>query len=336
MVKIVVKFYPLVGLQQHMRPKDDYFKICADVTGGEIFPITGKSNMEIIKAISGQKVHAHGRGLPFPETSGIFAKKKVYTAHFNVVGISRKSNFMRARLWNRFDKVIALTDYAKKNFIRGGIDPKKVEVLPLPIDYDHYSNLNGGEKFRKKFGLDKDEPFVLVVGLRSGKNIDVIARACELSGVKCVMVGPVEKNEVKSEFGWLLPNEYDLGSKSENVIFTGKLGDQELYQAIDAATIYANSSDHTFECFSLIAHQCAAAGKALCLPDFGVFDKFEGAALFHNNKNPKQLAMNILKYVHDKKLAERNGKKAQSVAKSHDYKNVVKLYERFYNKVGFI
>lgn len=330
-MKIVVNFYP-IGL----RPKDDYFKICADVTGGKIFSILNKSKSEIIREISGQNVHAHGRGLPFPEMSAIFAKRKIYTAHFNVVGVSGKSSFLRTKLWNRYDKVLAITDHARKNFVKEGINPNKVEVLPLPIDFSYYSKPSGGDKFRKKFGLEKKEPFVLVVGLRKGKNIDVIARACEMAGVKCVMVGPARKSDVKPGFEWLLPTEYDANRNSEKIIFTGKVSDRELLQAIDAATIYANSSDHTFECFSLITYQCASAGKAMCLPDFGVFDNFKGSALFHSNRDAKQLAANIEKYVSSKDLLKKNGRKAREVAKTRDHKKVIRLYEEFYERTGFI
>lgn len=329
-MKIVVNFYP-IGL----RPKDDYFKICADVAGGEIFSIFGKSNSEIAKSLWGEKVHAHGRGLPFPESSCLFANRKMYTAHFNVVGISKKSSILRARLWNRYEKVIALTNYAKKNFLREGISPNKVEVLPLPIDFDYYSKARGGEKFRKKLGLEKREPFVLVVGLRKGKNIDMIAKACDLAGVKCVMVGPKSKSEVKPGFEWLLPED-DQFLDRENIIFTGKISDSDLLGAINAATIYANSSDHTFECFSLVTYQCACAGVPLCLPDFGVFDAFKGAALFHNNRDHHQLAENIKEYVGNRKLMARNSKKVKDVARNFDYEKVKKLYEEFYERIGYI
>lgn len=329
-MKVVVAFYP-IGL----RPKDDYLKISADLTGGEIYPVFGKSNGEITKNIIGQKVHAHGRGLPFPEFSCIFAKRKIYTPHFNVVGVSKKSSMLRPRLWNRYEKIIALTNYAKKNFIKEGIRPEKIEVLPLPIDFDYYSKAKGGEKFRKKFGLEKREPFVLAAGLRRGKNIDVIARACELAGVKCVMVGWKDKSDVEPGFEWLLPED-DESLKSDNIIFTGKVSNQEFLQALSAATIYANSSDHTFECFSLTTYQCASAGVPLCLPDFGVFDAFKGSALFHNNKDHKQLASNIKKYLDGGKLRARNSKAAKEVAKKFDYEKVKKLHEEFYERIGYI
>ena len=330
-VKIVVPFYPI-----DIKKRQDYFKICADVTGGEILSVFEKSTAEIVKGIIGQNVHAHGRGLPFPETSCIFAKRKIYTAHFNVVGISNKSSILRSRLWNRYEKVVALTDYAKNNFIKQGIKKEKIEMLPLPIDFKHYSKASGGNKFRKKIGLEKREPFVLVVGLRKGKNIDVIARACYAAGIKCVMVGPKNKSEVKKGFEWLLPAGLSFGKSNENNIFTGKISDTELMQAINAATMYVNSSDHTFECFSLITYQCASAGTPLCLPNFGVFDTFSESALFHKNTDHKQLANNITKYMEDNKLRAKNSKKAKNVAKEYEYEKVKKLYEEFYERIGYI
>lgn len=329
--KIVVPFYPI-----DVKDKEDYLKFTADITGGEMVPVSRLSKREIVEKILGKNIHVHGRGLPFPETSCLFARKKIYTPHFNVVGVTRKSSIIRSRLWNRYDKIIALTNYAKKNFIREGIGSKKIEVLPIAIDFKKYQNLRGGKGFRKKFGLGQREPFVLVIGLRDGKNTDVVAKACNKVGVKCVMVGVTNKSEIKPGFEWLLPPKTFFENKSENIIFTGKISNKDLFSAFDAASIYAISSNHTFECFSLSTYQCAASGIPLCLPDFGVFDAFKGCALFHNNKNPNQLANNIEKYLEDEKLRKNNMKMARNVSKEFDYYNVRKMYEEFYQRMGYI
>lgn len=329
--KIVVPYYPI-----DVKGKEDYMKFMADITGGELVPVANLTNRQIIKKLLGNNVHASGRGLPFPELACLFAKNKIYTPHFNVVGVTKKSSVIRSRLWNRYHKIIALTDYAKRNFIKEGINTKKIEVLTLAIDYKKYQKLNGGKKFRKKYGIGEKEPFVLVVGLRQGKNVDVIAEACIKTGVKCLMVGATEKSHVRPGYEWLLPPKRFFEIKNENIIVTGLISNDELLAAFDAATIYANSSNHTFECFSLSTYQCAASGVPLCLPDFGVFDKFKKYALFHNNKNPNQLAANIEKYLSDKTLMKKNISGAKKVAKNHDYYKVRKLYEGFYQRIDFI
>jgi len=329
--KIVVPFYPI-----DVKGKEDYLGFTADITGGEMVPVANLSKTQIIKKIIGQNIHVHGRGLPFPETSCLFAKRKIYTPHFNVVGVTKKSSVLRSKLWNRYDKIIALTNYAKKNFVNEGINPKKIERLTLAIDYQKYQKIGGGKKFRKKFGLGSREPFVLVIGLRQGKNTDVMAKACMKAGVKCVMVGATEKSHVRPGFEWLLPPKNSLQWENDRIIVTGLISNKDLLAAFDAATIYANSSNHTFECFSLSTYQCAASGAALCLPDFGVFDAFKGCALFHNNKSPDQLAANIKKYVSNKSLLRNNVKKAKKVAKDHDYDKVRRTYEEFYQRMGYI
>jgi len=330
-MKIVAQFSP------DIYKKENYIEFTAKITGGEMLYVSNFSKSQIIEKIIGQNVHAHGRGLPFPEMSCIFTRRKVYTPHFNVVGVTARSRILRSRLWNKYDKIIALTKYAKKNFIKEGIKPNKVEILPLYIDYKRYQKTSGAKSFRNKYGIGKNEPFALVVGLREGKNSDIIAKACVKSGVKCVMVGKKSKSElIRGEGDWLLPSKKLLQNTNDNIILTGKISDRELLSAFNTATIYVNSSNHTFECFSLSTYQCAASGTPLCLPDFGVFDIFKDSALFHNNRNSNQLATNIKKYLEDKELRKRNAKKARKTAKLFDYGPVRKIYEEFYQKLGLI
>lgn len=330
-MKIVVPFYPT-----DVKGKEDFLKFTADITGGEIISVSDFTKVQLIKKIFGQKIHAHGRGLPFPESSCIFARRKIYTPHYNVVGVTRKSSILRSKLWNRYEKIIALTEYARKNFIREGIVPKKIELLPLCIDFGKYQNLSGGKSFRKKYDLAKNEPFALVIGLRKGKNTDVIANACIKAGVKCVMVGFTKKTDSVTGFDWLLPPKSLTENRNENIILAGKLSEKDLMSAMNAATMYVNSSDHTFECFSLSTYQCAAAGVPLCLPNFGVFDIFKNSALFHNNKNSDQLASNIIKYLESSKLRKSKSKSAKKIAKSRDYPKVRGMYEDFYRRIGYI
>lgn len=330
-VKIVVPFHPI-----DVKGKEDYLKFTADVTGGEMVPVSDYTKTDLVKKIVGQNIHVHGRGLPFPETACLFARRKIYTPHFNVVGVTNRSSILRSRLWNRYEKIIALTKYARDNFVREGIKPNKIEQLPLPIDYRKYQSIGGGKSFRKKFGLGNKEPFALVIGLRKGKNTDVIAQACSKVGIRCVMVGFTKKSDSVTGAGWLMPPKSLTENKDDSIILTGKLSDREILAAMDAATMYVNSSDHTFECFSLSTYQCAASGVPMCLPDFGVFDIFKGAALFHDNKNPNQLAANIKKYLGSGSLRRKNSKSARKIAKTRDYPKVRETYEQFYRRIGYI
>jgi glycosyltransferase involved in cell wall biosynthesis len=106
--------------------------------------------------------------------------------------------------------------------------------------------------------------------------------------------------------------------------------------ALDAADIYVNSSEDGGECFSLVVYEAACAGVPLCLPDFGLFENFSGAALFHKNDNPEQLAKNIRRYLGNPSLGRKNALAARRIAKQFDYPKVRKMYERFYKRIGFI
>lgn len=325
-VKIVVPHYPI-----DTREKEDWFKICADTTGGEIFSVQSKSTFEIIKSIFRKNIHAHGRGFPFPELSCLFAKRSIYTPHFNTLGSRWWTKIIRSLIWNRYTKVIAQTEYGKRNYIASGVNPNKIEVLPISIDYNFWSKPKGGDAFRKRYKLGK-EPFAICIGIRKGKNIDVVAKACQKAGIKLVAVGFKDKKELRHGIEFMLPpkgyTEFD------NVIYTGFISSKELLAALDAASIFINSSESSFECFCLSAYQAAAAGVPLCLPDFGVFEAFRGSALFHNNHDPNKLAENIMLYLSDNNLVKKNVEKAKIVAAGLDYEIVKKEFSKLYSEVG--
>lgn len=330
--KVVIPF-PII--HHNVDPKEDYFELCRDVCRGEFVSVYDSGKLEIMKKIFNKNVHAHGRGFPFPELSAFFAKKSVYTPHNNHLGATTLTRFLRRFIFNRYTWIAAQTDYGKSNYIKQGVNPKKIVVLPIPINYTYFSNPKGGEKFRKSFGLGK-EPFVLCINARKTKNPEVIIDACKRVGVKVVFVGHKTIEEVQPGFEFLLPDPKVLAMESDDVIFTGKLSKEDVLAALDAATIYVNSADDGGECFALVVYEAAAAGVPLCLPDFGVFEVFKNAALFHNNHNSAQLATNIQKYLDDPSLREQNAKRAKEIAKKFDYPIVRKMYEDFYKKIGFI
>lgn len=330
-MKVVIPF----PIKHHnVDPKEDYFELCRDICNGE-FVSAKSSPWKVLSDIVDQKVHAHGRGLPFPELSSFFAKKSVYTPHNNHLGASALTRFFRSIIFNRYDWIAAQTDYGKRNYTSQGVRSGKIVVLPIPINFGFFSNPKGGKEFRKKYGLG-DEPFVLCINARNTKNPEVIIEACKKVGVKLVFVGHKSKEEVEPGFEWLIPEPDVLAMESEDVIFTGNLKTNGVLAALDAANVYVNSSDDGGECFSLVVYEAAAAGVPLCLPDFGVFENFTGSALFHNNHNSDQLAENIKKYLENPEIGQKNSLGAKEVARKIDYPVVRKMYEDFYRRIGFI
>lgn len=324
MNKILVPFYPI-----DIKPRQDYLKICADVAGGEIVPVEGRKFSEIVRELRGHNVHAHGRGFPFPEMGAFFAKKSVYTPHFNNIGSQFLTKTVRKFLFNRYDTVVALTSHGREGLIADGIDARKIATIPLPIDHKFFSKTRGGKAFRKKFNLGS-EPFVLASDMRSVKNPGVIIDACRKAGVKLVYMGRLTKAEI--EYDWQVPDRKITSSK--DVVFTGFLRPEQVVQALDAATLFVNSSE--YESFCLAAYEAASAGVPMCLPKIGTFDVFKGSALFHGNHDSSQLAKNIERYMSDSKLRSRNSRESVRRASMFDYDKVKSKYEEFYERVGFI
>jgi len=324
--------YPIVCQTE----KEDFIKTGKDVGGGEILSVKQLSKLSIIKSIWRQEIHAHGRGFPFPEMASVFAKKSVYSPHNDTIGSSWFTRFTRRFVFNRYDKIIAQTEYGKNRLIESGIQKKKIVVIPAAVDYNFFSNPTGGKSFRKKYNLGKD-PFILAVGIRALKNPMSILRACERTGVKAVMIGPYKKEDLEKTwkgkgFEWYLPPEELL--KSKNVVLPGQLSGKDFLAALDAATVFVNSSD--YESFGLAVYEAAASGIPLCLPDQGTFDAFRDCALFHENNNEDQLSNNIKIYINNPMIRRKNTRKAKEIAKNNDYEIIKDKYTKLYKSLNII
>jgi len=321
----LVWHYPVVC----QTPKEDFFKVCKDAGSGNI--VSAKHGfVKTLKAIWRKDVHAQGRGFPFPEAACLFARRSVYSPHNDTLGSRWYTKSVRRFIYNRYDKIISQTEYGRLNLIKQGIKKEKIEVIPIPVDYGFFSKPKGSYMFRKKHRLG-NKPFALVVGIRSVKNPDVILEACRIAGIKAVMVGPCSQQDANNawkgmDFGWYLPDRKLLSHP--NALFVGQLPANELLAAIDAATVFVNSS--YYESFGLAVYEAAAAGLPLCLPDFGTFDAFRKCALFHKPNDARKLAQNIMRYTKNTGLRKRHGVEASKVAKRFNYYAVRKMYEDFY------
>lgn len=334
-MKAVVPFYP----HYTSTPRGDYLGLPAKITGGEVVPVAGVRSFTVIKKIWGQDVHGHGRGLPFPEMSCLFARKSVYTFHNNFIGQKWYAVIVRRFLFNRYDRIVVQSDWARQNYIRQGIKPEKLAVIPLPIDYEYFSKKHpetNGAGFRKKFGISPGEPFAFTIGTSYHKNPEIIIGACQIAKIKLIIAGYKDKLTAKGVYGGFKIGQAVLDSlvSGRNIIFTGHLDAAGLASAFDASTIYINSSDEDGEAMGSAVYESASAGVPLCVPDYGTFEPFRGCALFHPNHNSEALAENIRKYLSDPQLRKTNSEKAKQIASNFDYSIVRKQYERLYEELG--
>ncbi len=333
-MKVLVPFYPHYASTE----KGDYFKLAVDITNGEVITTEQNNFLQIIKKIWCQDVHGHGRGFPFPLLACFFTRRSVYTFHNNFIGQKWYAIILRRFIFNHYDKIVVQTEWAKQNYIKQGVKPEKIVVIPLPVDYKFFSQTKKeGNEFRKKYRLNLHEPFAFSIGTSYHKNPHIIIKACKIAGIKLVIAGYKENFVAKSVYkGFKIAPEILDKIDIENVIFTGHLTGEELLKAFDAATVYINSSDEDGEAMGTAVFEAASAGVPLCVPDYGVFDVFKGCALFHKNHNEEQLAENIKKYLSDSELRKNNAEKAKKIASQYDYEIVRKQYENLYKELGII
>lgn len=329
-MKVLVPFYPLYVSTE----REDYFKLCAEITGGDIIPSRNRPAFGIIKKIVRQNVHAQGDGFPFPLLAPLFAKRTVYSFVNNYIGHKWYAVLVRRFLLNMCDIVVVNSEYNRNNFIRQGIKEEKLKILPYPADYEYFSKPEGGEKFREKFGIGRDEKFAMTIGMGYHKNPEIIAEACKKAGIRLVIAGFRNKHESGERYPGFRAS--DAVGNYNNVIVTGYLSKEELLGAYDSASVYVNSSDSDGEVFAIAVYDAAGAGVPLCLPDYGTFDVFRGSALFHGNHDSGKLSENIRRYMNDSKLAEENAKNAKIIAGKYDAANVRKQFEQLYREIGFV
>jgi len=115
-------------------------------------------------------------------------------------------NFKKKKLWSKIDKLIALTEFAKKKFIEFGIPENKLTVKPNFIDES---------KKVENFNPAKEE-FILYIGrLNREKGIETLIKAWEKIDFKLKIFGDgplkekIEKivsNNKKIELNGFIPN----------------------------------------------------------------------------------------------------------------------------------
>ncbi len=333
-LNILVPFYPLYV----STPREDYFAICAEAAGQsaqDLVVIQKRSTLSLLRSLWGQPVFAHGRGRWFPEFTSLLANRTIYNFYNNFIGQGRWAILLRRFLLNRCAFVVVQSEFARENYIRQGIRPEKLAILPIPVDYHYFAQPGNPDRFRKKWGLG-NEPYAMCVGIRYHKNPWIMIEAARKAGVKMVMVGFKNTEDIRSWSREYLPQQGLLDLKDPNVILTGYLETEELRDGLAGCSAYLNSSESDGEVFCIAAYEAAAAGAPLCLADYGTFAIFKDAALFHSNHDSDELGRNIQRVVQDHALRDRLTTRAKIIARAHDYEDVRETYRQFFLKNGFI
>lgn len=193
-------------------------------------------------------VQAHGSVLPFFQKEGL---KNIFDKVFGFKILHGASN------------VFALTEVEKEQYLKMGVEEDRIEIVPLGINIEEYSNLPEGGIFREKFNISKDDKLIIFIGrVHEIKGLDLLIDAFKeladsVSDVKLAIVGPDD--------GYMdaLNSRIAECGLSDKVIVTGPLYKREKQEALVDCDLFVMPSK--YESFTTSGLEAMACGKPLVL-----------------------------------------------------------------------
>ncbi len=216
-------------------------------------------------------------------------------------GISKKIEAFQIK--HDFNKIIFLSEYARKAGIEVGIKKEITEVVKPGVPRNF-----------KSYKVGKKEPFVLFVGrLAKQKGIKYLIEAArKIPNTKFILVGREEDDAHLKETA---PN---------NVVFKGFVSDQELLDLYSRALVFCLPS--IGETFGLVLLEAMASGCAVVST---VPLDYYGERV--DIKDSEALKDAINKIIRNEKNALQIGMKNRKLASEYNWKNfidrVIKIYE---------
>ncbi|KZX15830.1 capsular glucan synthase [Methanobrevibacter cuticularis] len=248
-------------------------------------------------------LQAHGSVLPFFQKQGL---KKVF------------DNLWGFKILQNSSKVLALTEIEKKQYLKMGIADRKIEIAPLGINIEDYSNLPPKGVFRKKNDINPNDKLLLFIGrIHKIKGLDLLLKSLTLLknnnsikkdsnvNIKLAIVGPDdgfldEINTIVSHLN--LENE---------VIMTGPLYNEDKKEALIDCDIFIMPSQ--YESFTTSGLEAMACGKPLILTKNNhIHNWVDGNIGFSSEYDEIALADSIKKLLINENLMKtfgENGKK---------------------------
>lgn len=244
-----------------------------------------------------------------------------------------------------FTRIFALTPYELEEYIKNGLNKKKVVCMPHAIDYSFFSEeLKNLDRIRKKYGIKKGEFIITTVAnFRKFKNLDVMIAAFALfnkkvHNSKMIIVGidqtknPLYAERRKYEEVEDASTVIKRENLSDKVIFLGSKGYKDVRDIHNISDVFVNSSDP--EGMGMAVYEAASVGVPLCLSSIGSFTSvFKDMALYNKPRDKQKLADNYLKYYNDKVLRLKMKGELKEYIKDWDYSVVMKRFDKLFLEV---
>ena len=235
---------------------------------------------------------------------------------------------------HELDAAIAVSNYTREEAIQLGCPSERVTVIPNGVDCSVFVP-RSKEEARARLGLT-EVPTVLFCGsFDPRKRINILLEAFrrlqnEFPSSRLILVGAGQEEERLRQLA------SDLGLHQQQVIFTGKLPNNELPWWYAASDVVANPS--SAEGLAVAMLEAMACGRLViaCPPPLGAYDPLiEGqTGLFARHNDSTHLASQIKYLWCNPEMATRMGQAArQLMVQEYDYDRVAPRLEALYRQV---
>lgn len=236
-------------------------------------------------------VQAHGSVLPFFQKEGL---KNIFDKVFGF------------KILHGASKVFALTEVEKEQYLKMGVEEDRIEIVPLGINIEEYSDLPEEGIFREKFNISKDDKLIIFIGrVHEIKGLDLLIDAFkELADseddVKLAIVGP---DDGYMDALNLRIAECDL---SDKVIVTGPLYKSEKQEALVDCDLFVMPSK--YESFTTSGLEAMACGKPLVLTKNNhIHDWVDGSVGLACDDDKMSLKDSMAEVLFDEELSKKFG-----------------------------
>jgi glycosyltransferase involved in cell wall biosynthesis len=235
-------------------------------------------------------------------------------------------------IYNSSNSIIVLSPSDKMYISSFGIDEDKIEIIPNAINIDKiYEISKNVYDLFLKYKIDKKNIILFVGPIIKRKGIDTFIESIpnvlkKRNETIFIIVGSGDYKKKAIEMVKKLHIE-------NNIIFTGRISDAELYMLYKMSKIFVLPSNSEGVPTSILeAFVFSKPVISTTLP--GIKDYFSNATLLIEPNNSKKLAISILKILEDDVLAKELSFKGNMLVKKYFTWNIVaKKVLNIYNKI---
>jgi glycosyltransferase involved in cell wall biosynthesis len=256
------------------------------------------------------------------QTSGIY-----HTDFPQYIRILTEDSFLESVAWRymhwfygQLDTVFVNSEEYRQSWIKHGLDPAKLKILPRGLDTELFHPARRDPAFFEKFGARNGEVRLLYVGrISREKDLDLLAAAYlrlrdEGLPIQLFVVGHGPYSEA-------------LAKSLPEAFFTGYLTGSELATAYASADVFVFPS--TTDTFGNVILEAQACGLPVIVSDSGgpkELVEHESNGLITRSHDVEDFASAIRALVRDSAVRERMGKSARNSVTDRSWPNAFRKF----------